>query len=386
MFLEKVTTLSKRLSKTVQRLTAFLFPPAPSTAIVPRSLNENLHEIFQPSAMARLPFELRVKIWKYYLDETPQLYRFNLRYPYRGSVCDSSIRDVQAGDHLILQPVQCILNNDQTRDSPEKCFLQPLRDVMKTRRTASMTCLESRQVVLDMYPDTLTFRILSGRWPSGTDPLDGTGFVKCTLRFDGSKDIFIFNSCWQDLDATLQIAKLKGSGPADFLTMRHVGIALNDLRSSVRYRYGRPAYGTNKCLDNCATEACRDHCQYDPLPAFLSLFPLLERFYIAAVPSSSTHQLENQFQAGTWPSAEANCPCPIEEMRHTWQVIWNNQACGWSMIYDERSSCPFPRFSRVEVLRQRWRPHFPYYQVLNHLEIRFIQPLMPNCNDCVYTL
>jgi hypothetical protein len=373
-------------------MASFLSPPQ-CTAFLPQSLDEDSHEVFQP--FPRLPSELRLKIWKYYLYETPQLYRFNLRYPYRRCVGDAQARYVEAGDHLLLEPVQCIQDNDQTRDPPEEYFLKPLRDMVNTRRIASMTCLESRQVVLELLPDTLSFRILPERWPwrraprRGSDRPDGTGFPAYTLRFDGTKDIFIFNAWWEDLNAVLQVAKFKGSLPDDFLKMRHIGIAVNYLRSSLSHVHGMLRYGTWQCrrLDNCTTEACRDHCQYEPLPDFLRLFPLLEKFYIAGVPSSSTHQLGDHFETGTKPLEGANCLCSMGEgMRHSWQVITSSQACGRFVIYDERSECPFPKFERVEELRLGWRAHFPYYEALRHFEIRFIQLFRGECKDCLYKL
>jgi hypothetical protein len=74
-------------------------------------------------------------------------------------------------------------------------------------------------------------------------------------------------------------------------------------------------------------------------------------------------------------------------------MIRSTDACGWFVIYDERSPCPFPRIKRVENLRRLWRPHFPYYRALNHLEILFIQlwdsetcSNSPPCNECVHEI
>lgn len=257
-----------------------------------------------------------------------------------------------------------------------------------------MTCIQSRQVVLEMYPDTLTFRLFPRHWGlmvdgpvKDWDSPDGAGFPEHVLRFNGAKDIFIFNANWEDQDSAIKIAKLRGCPPDDFLKIRHVGIAVDEIKSRhVPRQLGLPRYGTWQCRDRCATEECRDCCQKEPLPGFLSLFPLIEKFYIAGVPSSGTHRLGDHLQAGKEPSTDANCPCPIEGPRHSWPIIRSSDACGWFAIYDECFICPFPKFNRIEELRQRWRSHFPYYQALHHLEIRFIQLLRPQCNGCVYTL
>lgn len=395
-----------------------------SNAIFSQSPHEMLLNAFQP--FARLPFELRLKIWKHYLDDqTPQLYRFSLRYPYRQCYNDTHVRRMGAGDPVILEPIQCISDDNQNQSRPQEFYTRPFREITNIRNIASLTCLESRQAVLEMFPDTLNFRILTERWtvnqarPRDKEPIsereaewrapylayrardratnrrytyqiddgvDGPGLPVFPLRFNGHKDIFIFNARWEDLDATLQVSKLQGFPPNEFLKMRHVGIAVNDLRSDVQNRPERTSYGSGQCRENCTATACSDHCQHDPLPGFLSLFPLLKTCYIAGVPDTTNHHLGDHFEAGTPPPAEANCPCPVEGTRHSWPVIRSSQACGWFVIFDERSPCPFPKFSRIEELRKHWRPHFPYYQVLNHLDVRFIQPLWPICDDCRYVL
>jgi hypothetical protein len=223
-------------------------------------------------------------------------------------------------------------------------------------------------------------------WPK----TDGADFPEYVLRFNAAKDIIVFHADWTDQEAAVKIAKLKGSLPDDFLKIRHVGIAVDKIRT--RYRTAvPPKYGTYDC--GCLTEECQDYCKKEPLPSFLSLFPLIEKFYIAGVPSSSTHQPGDQIRAGKELSGDANCACPNEGERHSWSTIRSADACGCFAIYDERSTCPFPKFDRIEELRQHWRPHFPYYRALDYLDIRFIQLWDPDtftnsppCNSCVYKL
>ena len=234
--------------------------------------------------------------------------------------------------------------------------MQPLRESTTTRRIASMTCVESRQLVLEMYPDTLTFRLFPPRWGLMADgPIkdwdspDGSGFPEHVLRFNGAQDVFVFYANWEDQESAIEIAKLRGCPPDDFLKIRHVSIAVDEIKSRyVPRRLGLPRYETFYCEDKCATDQYQDCCKKEPLPDFLSLFPLIEKFYIAGVPSSSTHRLSDHIQAGKEPSRDANCPCPNDGPRHSWSIIKSSDACGWFAIYDERSMCPFPKFNRIE--------------------------------------
>ena len=338
-------------------------------------------------------FTVRHKVWTHYLaDATPQIYRFTLRYPKRMRRRDSFGRNyLLAGDQLFLQPTGCI------KGLAERYYLQHLRESTATRHIASATCVQSRQIVLELYPDTLMFRHFPSDWGflvdkhhTYWDSPDGASFPEHVLRFNGAKDIIVFHADWADQEAAIEIARLRGSQLSDFLKIRHVGIAVDKIRRK-HHTHIPPQYGTPDCI--CATEECQDYCKKEPLPSFLSLFPLAEKFYIAGVPSSSIHQPGDQIQAGKDPTGDANCPCPNEGSRHSWPMIRSRDTCGWFVIYDERSLCPFPKFDRIEELRQRWRPHFPYYQALDHLEIRFIQLWDPDsftnsrpCNGCVYTL
>jgi hypothetical protein len=223
---------------------------------------------------------------------------------------------------------------------------------------------------------------------SRTDSPDGAGFPEYILRYNSIKDIIIFHAAWEDQEAAIKIAEFMGGPPDDFLKIRHVGISVGAFRIAHNgaLRYGTPRYDCR-----CMTEECQDYCKKEPLPGFLSLFPNLETFYIANVPNSSIHLPGDQIQAGKGPSKGANCPCRNNGPRHSWPMIKNQVTCGWFVIYNEGSGCPFPKINKVEDIRRRWRPHFPYYRALNHLAIKFIQPwdpdlltASPQCNRCVY--
>jgi hypothetical protein len=328
------------------------------------------HAIFHP--FARLPPELRYKIWIHYLeDATPQMYMFTLRFPERTNMRTGD-NFVRADDRLFLQPWEC----SSGPVGMEKDFLG-LKNRMLSRHIASATCTESRQAFLELFPDTLKFRHLPREWGwiewayTGPGKLTGSPYPEHTLRFNGAKDIFIFHTDWVAQSSVVRLAALRGSPFQDFLNIRHVGIPIDKFRKIDR---SRPPlqYGTRACRTGCQTEVCQDYCQKEPLVDFLSLFPLLSNFYIADVPGSNIHQPDEQRLAGKKPTG-GSCPCPTSGLRHSWPVIRSSDTCGWFTIYDERSGCLLPKLDRVEELRQHWRAHFPYYKALDHLEIRFIQ-------------
>ncbi|KAK8034142.1 hypothetical protein PG993_009137 [Apiospora rasikravindrae] len=74
---------------------------------------------------------------------------------------------------------------------------------------------ESRQAVLDVLPDILTFQILPAVWGDKDRPYDrgdGSGFPSYALRFNGATDIILFRVNWTDLDAAVVIAKMFAGG------------------------------------------------------------------------------------------------------------------------------------------------------------------------------
>jgi 2EXR family len=116
---------------------------------------ENPHGTFH--LFPRLPAEPRRKIWTLCIDDAkPQIYRFELRYPPRLSY--SPWRNhPRKGDQVFLPPPKTYLGYED-----KILLLKPLRVSNTTRHIVSATCVESRQVVLEMYPNTLRFRYF--RW------------------------------------------------------------------------------------------------------------------------------------------------------------------------------------------------------------------------------
>jgi hypothetical protein len=83
-----------------------------------------------------------------------------------------------------------------------------------------MTCVKSREVVLDLYPDVITFRVLPHSW--GQFWYDGwnhrgtlgvSEFPEHILRFHGSKDIIIFVANWEDQQFAINISIRKDFPP-----------------------------------------------------------------------------------------------------------------------------------------------------------------------------
>lgn len=120
-----------------------------------------VEDVFQP--FPRLPPEIRNKIWSFYLaDATRQMYRFSLRYPIRSQVKLPKNCSLP-GDELFLEPT-FTRNKRYAGTSAGLDFLQPLKESTNTRRIASATCVQSRQVVLELFPDTLPFRHFPSKW------------------------------------------------------------------------------------------------------------------------------------------------------------------------------------------------------------------------------
>lgn len=307
----------------------------------------------------RLPLELRRKIWTYFLgDVTPQIYAFKLRYPERMSY-NPRKNHLMPGDQIFLQPLH---------------VSQHLKGQGATRHIASATCVESRQIMLELSPDTLKFRDLPYEWmcyPSRTaDSPDAAGFPEYVLRYNGMKDIIVFHAVWEDQEAAVKISDLMGSCLDDFLKMRHVGIA----DAAFNTTHDATLTSTERYDCACTTAVCLDHCQREPLPRFLSLFPLLKTFYIVQEPVGPIHSPGSQTRSGY---RSTICPCPADAgSKHKWPTIKSQGLDCWNVIYDERWPCPFPKCYIITKIRRRWRSNFPYYRPLNHLDIKFIRPWM----------
>lgn len=338
----------------------------------------------------KLPPELQLKIWSHYLeDATPQMYRFTLRYPRRPSHQKYEVEMIQPIDQLFLQPYNS--TNDysvQGEAQSERACLQSIRKSTNTRYIASMTCVQSRQVVLEMFPDTLTFRIFPKVWGyigyetwRKWDNPDGTPFPDHVLRFNGARDIIVFNASWTCQAYAVQISRLKGSPHDFFRNIQHVGLDTERLMAFKGREQILPPYRTwyyeRRFNDRsrCTTNECGDRCIREPLPHFISLFPKVKKLYIVETPRSIPQDENQQREAGNRSDCNKNCPCPAEGLGYDWPLIRDSNTGRWFVIYDERGDCPFPKLPVVEKVRKNWRGYFPYYRAFKDLDIKFIQAL-----------
>lgn len=337
--------------------------------------DEDQKDTFYP--YTRLPFELRLKIWAHYLeDESHQIYRFSLRYLLRSGTRPAILRSVESSDRVYLQPVKD--SEDDDLDGVA-CYLEPLWQSTLLRRIASRTCVEARHVVLESFPDTLEFRVLPRQWGDirgswSRLPLSVTGYPARTLRFNGTKDIMIFNASFDDQAFVAEIARKSNIPVEGFQNIRNMGLAVGSLRewSPTEFMASRET-GKWQCEigTSCTGTSCHKCNEQDYTRQFLSLFPSLDTFYLAGLPASSNHPLTDK-RKDLKALKYTICPCS-DTSKHTWPTIRSSHDCGWFMIYDERSDCPFPKFGGLERLREVWRPDFPY-QAANGIEVRFIQP------------
>ena len=327
-----------------------------------------------------LPAELRREIWLQYLNEaevTPRVYRLSVRYPEESLRSDHpDASDIlrrnyypQNSDRVTL--VLCALLPDEDNHG------QQFMDSTFASRTASSICRESRQILVELLPDTLEFKSLR-RW-NGVEPEGASQSPQFTFRFNGQKDIFIFEAGWEDQQAVERIVKLQGQSPRSFLPMQNVGISYG------AFEFGHMGGGrdTEWGVDDrdcmCDTEACADCCRLEPLPPFLACFPNLKTFYIARIAADDPEDF-GLYMDYAWVK-DATCKCVTDDgqAKHVWPTVRATDSnCEWCVIFDERSGCPFPPLAFIERARQNWRSHFPYYKALEHLDIKFLRRLDPN--------
>lgn len=340
-----------------------------------------------------LPYELRTKIWMEHLKEaTPLVYRFSMRYSRRSCVKSGLVWHSEIY-HYAAKPEDRVILKPTAYDDIRSDFLrQNLILSTSASRAALATCIESRQIALKILPDSLPFRNLPRFWTANgchkDDPADGTAYPEYILRFNGARDIIIFDAGWEDQEAVVEISKLQGRVPDGCSRMQHVGISVGALEFGHGWDgLGVPSYGVNPDECRCVTDDCRDTCRLEPLPRFLSCFPLLKTFYIARVSCSDPGDTSNSVRTYL---KDASCQCNLEEngvggsgVRHVWSTIKSADIDRWCVAWDERTGC-FPTNYLIEEIRQFWRAQFPYYKELKHLDIKFLRRLDPGGKDCYW--
>jgi hypothetical protein len=343
------------------------------------------------SCLLALPYELRRQVWIEYLQEsTPLVYRFSIRYNLHSRVryTEGAFYETY---HYAPQPNDTVVLAAPAYHYYGSIQWQNLVHSTSASRATLATCQESRQIALKFLPHSLPFRRLPVCWtvPQAKakleEPADGSNYPEYILHFNGARDIIVFqDATWEDQEAVVKISQLQGRVPDAFMWMEHVGISMRSFACGHRSDPGGEpgSYGVTRSECACSTDACRDACQYEPLPRFLSCFPSLKAFYIARV--SRDYEDGGDELTGRSISLEnADCHCGANlneeitvEPQHSWSVIKSSDINRWCVVWDERTGC-IPVHSRIGLLRQYWRPNFPYYKEMKHLDIKFIRRLDP---------
>ncbi|KAH8647815.1 hypothetical protein BX600DRAFT_530781 [Xylariales sp. PMI_506] len=362
-----------------------------------------------------LPTELRREIWMHYLAEvTPMMYRFFPQYPARSSAIiqdhhhDDGRRPLQSEDTQVLRQQQPVADAiallpfaRRARGMMRSERLRSLAESTAPVRIATATCVEARQFAHELLPDTLVF---------SCPPEDGTGGPRrlsagahdspgtagsCplySLRFNGRQDIVVLQASWEEQCELADLAKSAAGDsspsrnavmPQSFARMRNVGITIGSLDRANNIRRGFRA-DPREC--RCDTDDCSDSCRLESLPRFLAgCFPAVEAFFLAGIPGRVgsllggyyDHQHQRAKKEDIRLGSRNPCPCStcreLAGAKRVWPAIKLADTGDEYVIYDERAKCAFPAFHVVEAIRQSWRPQFPYYKVLDHLDIRFIR-------------
>jgi hypothetical protein len=338
-----------------------------------------------------LPYELRRKVWIEHLQEsTPLIYRFRIRYNLH-----SRVRYTE-GEFYSTYHYAPQLNDRVVLSAPTPHYYgnpewQNLVNSTSASRATLTTCQESRQIALEFLPHSLPFRRLPVCWtdPENNatleEPADGSNYPEYILHYNGARDIIVFqDATWEDQEAVFKISQLQCRVPDAFMGMEHVGISIRSFACGHRSDPGGEfsSYGVTRNQCACSTDACRDACRFEPLPRFLSCFPSLKTFYIARV-SDDGYDGGDTLTGMPVSLENADCHCRDSlneelsvERKHSWSVIKSADINRWCVVWDERTGC-IPVHSRVELTRRYWRPNFPYYKEMKHLDIKFIRRLDP---------
>jgi hypothetical protein len=317
------------------------------------------------------------------------IYRFYIRYNLGSQVWLGEGHSHEAYDY-VPTPNDTIILQLAAENWPWTSGLANFVRSTSASRAALATSSESRQVALELLPHCIPFRDLPRGWTNRgsdyDDPVDGSNYPEHVLRFNGARDIIVFQyAMWDEQNAVVKICELQNRVPDAFLHMEHVGISLRSFARghSLAGPMHGGSYGVSPPRCNCSTEVCHGGaCQYEPLPRFLACFPSLKAFYIARV---SPDAEDNEDQPDGKPTAVENADCHCGpgtdgalsgEPRHEWPIIKSSDLDRWCVVYDERTGC-FPEIHLMSYVRQHWRANFPYYRQMEHLDIKFVRRMDP---------
>ncbi|KAK8012947.1 HET-domain-containing protein [Apiospora marii] len=378
-------------------------------------------EAFHP--YPRLPTELRQAIWQHYLDgerRQPQVYAFEFRYSRSNLVATypglnppdpDAIHlhyQAQPEDRIVLQPFSYYPGEGGSLAGD----LALLQASTAPWRVAAATCAESRQEVLRLLPDVITFQALPATWGDkhpADDQADepSNSFPSYALRFNGDDDVILFHANWTDLEAVVRMARMPGGRPHEsFARIPNVALGTRGLLQ------GWSSEGYERCHRHrecpCDTDACPpdDACRVEPLPGFLALFPQLRKLYLAdarrvvvapqymsMMKSDCKFEFCDSFEGFSssgyegWVEKDGTrslyrCPSKRDDVWPVFQAVDFER--GSVVAFDDRDGgCLLPhhrfwlpRDPKVREIRRKWRRVFPWYKSLQHLEIKFMAELM----------
>ena len=247
---------------------------------------------------------------------------------------------------------QVILEESDEDEAPYLCLLmRPEKFAQATTLTRRFlaTCRESRQVTIELLPDTLQVRSRSRR--SQNKDQNPT----CLLRFSGTRDHI-------EILAPANGIRLQSSmnnGPHErFSGIKHMSLGLDGFGLLTRmFRQ------TNvRCPGRCEGPECAEACQQDPIPRFLGMFPDLSAVYILGPALGSPD----------------SCSCVSEDgtsVGHDWPTLkTSNPRWSYYVIHREGVCKDFVLPAEVRVLRGIY-PNWPHYRGLPHISFLYLRPV-----------
>jgi hypothetical protein len=197
------------------------------TSLVAAGLEEN-SKVFH--LFPELPPDLRYKFWPHFLENTtPEMYIFTLRYP---RAISNLVRSRKPGRRELLMSAEVFLRPLGHTD--ETNLIRSLKYSIAAYRTAFAICVQARQAVLEMFPDTLTFRDFPKTWRRKIDRKnnewtspDTEGYPARILRFNSAQEVIVFEIFPSILKDISTMSAATGKVPENFLNIRHIGFTVS---------------------------------------------------------------------------------------------------------------------------------------------------------------
>ncbi len=262
-------------------------------------------------------------------------------------------------DRLILEPrlYKTHMHNPSTpkNDASRLKLLQPWVTSTASSRSASATCHEARQIVLELLPNTIKFQLLPYAWRNGPGKnrihLDRTTYPEYTLRF---------SRCSGLSSSSTPTGKTKRPLQTWFINQNLTWLPSPRCVTLVSHSAdsdGNDAIWTAQSARQKATVSVRlKSAEIAAAKKFLCAlspaFPRLTRSTSQPFLKifGRTRRLNILEKLGRLPQ-NSLCSCPGRDgvkPRHSWPIIASPpEVCGWLVIYDDRAGC-FPKFKAIE--------------------------------------